>query len=159
MTEIIIELGHSHEPSRLPVKKLRRLLHKRRKVGVFVWKGIWKNIISYYSSAFTINPQPRLRSVRSHSVLFVKADQNVYKPLTTAPGYILIKSFFLEIGWSYLHDLSHTFLKRLKILWGVKSASFSIDKSRTSRLSIFNRISNHTNFIPKHLLNALTDFV
>ena len=71
MTEIIIELGHSHAPSRLPVKKLRRLLHKRRKVGVFVWKGIWKNIISYYSSAFTINPQPRRRSVRSHSVLFV----------------------------------------------------------------------------------------
>ena len=69
MTEIIIELGYSHAPSRLPVKKLRRLLHKSRKVRVFVWKGIWKNIISYYSSAFTINPQPRRRSVRSHSVL------------------------------------------------------------------------------------------
>ena len=63
MTEIIIELGHSHAPSRLPVKKLRRLLHKRRKVREFVWKGIWKNIISYYSSAFTINPQPRRHSV------------------------------------------------------------------------------------------------
>ena len=49
MTEIIIELGHSHAPSRLPVKKLRRLLHKRRKVREFLWKGIWKNIISYYS--------------------------------------------------------------------------------------------------------------
>ena len=35
-TEITIELGHSHAPSRLPVKKLRRLLHKRRKVRVFV---------------------------------------------------------------------------------------------------------------------------
>ena len=69
MTEITIELGHSHAPSRLPVKKLRRLLHKRRKVRVFVWKSIWKNIISSYSSAFTINPQPRRRSVRSHSVL------------------------------------------------------------------------------------------
>ena len=42
MTEIIIELGHSHAPSRLPVKKLRRLLQKRRKVRVFVPKGIWK---------------------------------------------------------------------------------------------------------------------
>ena len=31
MTEIIIELGHSHAPSRLPVKKLRRLLHKKKK--------------------------------------------------------------------------------------------------------------------------------
>ena len=40
MTEIIIELGHSHAPSRLPVKKLRRLLLKRRNVRVFVWKGI-----------------------------------------------------------------------------------------------------------------------
>ena len=38
---------------------------------VFVWKGIRKNIVSYYSSAFPINPQPRRRSVRSHSVLFV----------------------------------------------------------------------------------------
>ena len=45
MTEIIIELGHSHAPSRLPVKKLRRLLHKRRKVRLFVWKGVRKNII------------------------------------------------------------------------------------------------------------------
>ena len=44
MTEIIIELGHSHAPSRLSVKKLRRLLHKRGKVTVFVWKNIWKNI-------------------------------------------------------------------------------------------------------------------
>ena len=54
MTEIIIELGHSHAPNRLPVKRLRRLLHRRRKVRVFVWKGICKNIISYCSSAFTI---------------------------------------------------------------------------------------------------------
>ena len=68
VAEIIIELGYSHAPSRLPVKKLRRLLHKRRKVRVFVWKGIWKNIISYYSFAFTINPLPRHRSVRPHSV-------------------------------------------------------------------------------------------
>ena len=29
-----------HAPIRLPVKKLRRLLHKRRKVRVFEWKGI-----------------------------------------------------------------------------------------------------------------------
>ena len=31
------------------------------------------------------------------------------KPLLRAPRYILIKFFFLEIGQSYLHDLSHTF--------------------------------------------------
>ena len=40
MAEIVIEFGYSLAPSRLPVKKLRRLLHKRRKVRVFVWKGI-----------------------------------------------------------------------------------------------------------------------
>ena len=40
MTEVVIEFGYSLAPSRLPVKKLRRLLHKRRKVRVFVWKGI-----------------------------------------------------------------------------------------------------------------------
>ena len=40
----------------------------------------------------------------------------------------------------------------------VKSASFSTDNSRTSRLSIFYRISNHKIVIPKYLDNALTDF-
>ena len=40
-----------HAPSRLPVMKLRCLLHKSKKVRVFVWKGIQKNIISYYSSS------------------------------------------------------------------------------------------------------------
>ena len=33
------------------------------------------------------------------------------KPLTGAPRYILIKPFFLAIGWSYLLDLSHVFKK------------------------------------------------
>ena len=41
MTEMMIERGHA--PSRLPVKKLRRLLHKERDVREFVWKGIRKN--------------------------------------------------------------------------------------------------------------------
>ena len=31
-----------HAPSRLPVKKLRRLLHKKREVRAFVWKRIGK---------------------------------------------------------------------------------------------------------------------
>ena len=69
MTEIMIELVSSQAPSRLPVKTLRRLLPKMRKVRVFAWKGIWKNIISQYSSTFTINQPPRRRSVRSQSVL------------------------------------------------------------------------------------------
>ena len=84
------------------------------------------------------------------------------KPLTRAPWYILIKSFFVAIGLSYLHDLSATFLKRLKLLWGefhVKSASFSTDNSQTSRFSFCYRISNDKNFIPRYLDNALTDSV
>ena len=92
---------------------------------------------------------------------FGKVDQNVDKPLTRVSRYILIKSFFLAIGGSYLHDLSRTFLKRLnyyEVKVHVKSASFSTDNSRTLRLSIFYRISNHKNFIPKYLDNALTDF-
>jgi len=92
MTEIIIELGHSHAPSRLPVKKLRRLLHKRRKVREFLWKGIWKNIISYYSSAFTINPQPRRQSVRSHSVLLELAVRKVL----THPLILYLKILWLS---------------------------------------------------------------
>ena len=47
---------------------------------------------------------------------FVKVDQNIQKPLRKSARYIIIKSFFLAIGWSYLHGLSHTFLKRLKLL-------------------------------------------
>ena len=58
------------DPPLIQVKKLRRLLHKRRKVRLFAWKGFRKNIIVYYSSAFAIYPQPRRRSVRFHSFLF-----------------------------------------------------------------------------------------
>ena len=43
------------------------MLHKRREVQ----KGIQKIIISYYSSTFTINPQPWHQSVHSHSIYFV----------------------------------------------------------------------------------------
>ena len=34
----------------------------------------------------------------------------------TKTQYILVKSFFLAIGWSYLHDLLNTVLKILKLL-------------------------------------------
>ena len=40
------------------------------------------------------------------------------KQLTRALRYILIKPFFLAIGWSYLHDLSQTVSKRLQLLGG-----------------------------------------
>ena len=48
------------------------------------------------------------RKLRRHKQGFGKTDTTV----------VLIKSFFLVIGSRYLHDLSHTFLKRLKLLWG-----------------------------------------
>ena len=67
------------------------------------------------------------------------------KAQTRAPPYILFKSLFLAIGWSYLQDLSHTFLKRLK-------------RPNIKIVYFFYRISNHKNFIPKCLDNALTDF-
>ena len=42
--------------------------------------------------------------------LFVKKTKTVvYKPLTRAPRYILIKSFCQGIGWSYLQYLSPRF--------------------------------------------------
>ena len=73
MTEIIIELGYSHAVIHLadiPVKKLRRLLHKRRKVRVFAWRGIRKK---YHCLPFlcirNLSTQRR-RSVRFHSFLF-----------------------------------------------------------------------------------------
>ena len=72
------------------------------------------------------------------------------KPLTKAPRYILIKSFFLAIGWSYL-QVFHTLFKKdwnyYDVKMHVKSASFSTDNSRTSRLCIFYRIFNHKIFI------------
>ena len=36
------------------------------------------------------------------------------KPLTSATRYILIKSYFLAIGWSYVHDLWHTFFEKIE---------------------------------------------
>ena len=38
-----------------------------------------------------------------------------------------------------------------------KSGSFTSDNGRLSKLSIFYRISNQWNFIPKYLDNATTD--
>ena len=49
-------------------------------------------------------------------IIRFKTKTVVYKPLTRALRYILIKSFCLGIGRSYFHYLSHRFLKRLKLL-------------------------------------------
>ena len=62
------------------------------------------------------------------------------KPLTRAPRWILIQSFFLAIGWRYPHGLSHRFLRRLKLLWGETASQkrfFSTDNGRKSSLTIF----------------------
>ena len=62
--------------------------------------------------------------------LFAKADRNVCKTANKSASIhanqILLSSNRLAIG--YLHNLSHTFLKRLKLLWGeiaCQNASFS----------------------------------
>ena len=90
---------------------------------------------------------------------FVQEDQNVYNTLIRALWYVLIKPFFLAIGWSYLHDFSHKFLKRLKLLkLHVRIALFSTDNGQALGLSIFHFVSNHKNFIPKYFDNAQTDF-
>ena len=44
-----------HAPSRLSVKKLRSPLLKKRKVRVFVWKGIRNNIIFLFNLLFEPN--------------------------------------------------------------------------------------------------------
>ena len=84
------------------------------------------------------------------------------KPLTRAPWYILIKSFFVAIGQSYLHHLSHTFLKILKLLWGEIACQkrFVFYRWRPNiKIFLFYSISNDINFVPKYLDNALTDSV
>ena len=70
------------------------------------------NLLTNQRIIFLKNLSSGLKIIRQ----FVKVDQNIQKPLTKAARYILIKSFLLAIGWSYLHGLSHTFLKRLKLL-------------------------------------------
>ena len=47
---------------------------------------------------------------------FDKEDQNVYKTANKSTSIHPNQTLFLAIGWSYLDDLSHTFLKRLKLL-------------------------------------------
>ena len=69
-----------HAPSRLPVKKLRRLLHhKKRIVRVFVWKGILKNTISDYRVArtfcgFAKSWKTQTRKFQCDSLLLVYED-------------------------------------------------------------------------------------
>ena len=54
---------------------------------VFVWPGIRKNIISYYSSAFTIKPQPRRGSVRSFPERLVLLSLLIYFFGTSFHGF------------------------------------------------------------------------
>ena len=84
------------------------------------------------------------------------------KPLTRAPWYILIKSFFVAIVQSYLHHLSHTFLKRLKLLWGEIACQKRFVFYRWQpniKIFLFYSISNDINFVLKYRNNALTDSV
>ena len=62
---------------------------------------------------------PRLNTIThgKHSIRYIgpklwnKEDQNVYKTASkSASIHTNETQIFLAIGWSYLHDLSHTFL-------------------------------------------------
>ena len=80
------------------------------------------------------------------------------KPLTGAPRYIPMKSFFLAISWSYLHDLSNTSFKRLKLLRGeiAFQKRLVFYRQRTNiKIFQFQRISNHKNFIPNISITLL----
>ena len=66
-----------------------------------------------------------------------------------------MKSFFVAIGQSYLHDLAFTHVfKKTELLWGE-----IVCQRASSRFSFFYRTSNDKNFNPKYLDNAFTDFV
>ena len=71
-------------------------------------------------------------------------------PLTRAPWYILIKSFFLAIGGGYLPwSFTHAFKKiETTMRWNCMSkiASFSTHNGQTIILSIFYCVSNNKNF-------------
>ena len=66
MTEIIIELGYSHAVMhQVDGEEVKKSVTQMEESNGICMEEYPKKIISYYSSAFTINPQPRRRSVRS----------------------------------------------------------------------------------------------
>ena len=67
--------------------------------------------LNYSEESYFFKLSSGLKIIR----LYVKVDRLFRKPLTRASQYILIKSFFLAIGRSYLHDLSHTFLNHYEV--------------------------------------------
>ena len=86
--------------------------------------------------------------------LFVKVDQNVYKTANKSASLQTNQMLLsiLAISLSYLHDLSHTFLKRLKLLWG-KALGFLQITAEHQNCPVLNHISNHKNSIRKYLDN------
>ena len=77
------------------------------------------------------------KSVKKLFANLLKQTKMFTKPLPRALGYMLIKSFFPAIGWTYLH----AFLKILKLLWGeIAYRKPFVFYGRTSRLTILYRI-------------------
>ena len=77
-----------------------------RKVRVFLWKGIRKSIISYYSSAFSINPQPRRRSVRSHKSVFLIHVSSLHVLLIQVSSLHVLLIHVLSLHFLLIHVLS-----------------------------------------------------
>ena len=59
------------------------------------------------------------------------------KPLTRAPRYILIKSFLLAIGSSFLYDLSQTFWKRFTMRWNCSSKALRLFDEKKTYVLLF----------------------
>ena len=76
------------------------------KKGYFLWKGIQKNIISYYSSALSINPQLRRRSVRSHKSVFLIHVSSLHVLLIHVLSLHVLLIHVLPLHFLLIHVLS-----------------------------------------------------
>ena len=70
MTEIIIELGYRHAVMHLAGEEGKTSVTQKKKSKGICMEGYPEKYRFLLFSALTINPQPRRRSARSHSVLF-----------------------------------------------------------------------------------------
>ena len=93
----------------------------------------------------------------------LKKTEMFTKTRTKAHRYILIKPFFLAVGWSYLNDLSHVHvLKKIEttMRWNCMSKALPFPQimAKHQDRPFFTVFLTMKNFIPKYLDKALTDF-
>ena len=91
-----------HAPSRLPVKKLRRLLHKRRKVRVFVWKGILKIsflAIPSYSQLIHNHNAEVYAPIAFFIVLWLPSQIYIVEAIEISPGVSIAGEMGVSVGF------------------------------------------------------------